>query len=75
MSERMTQESSTGRHKIVAILILVFGPILAALLWPFVATIENVYLSGYIVAAAGLIFLLAVWAWKEYPPFPYVAGV
>jgi len=67
----MTQESITGRHKIVAVLILVIGPILAVLLWPFAATIENAWFEGYVVAAAGLIILFAVWAWKEYPPFPY----
>jgi len=67
----MTKESSLSRHKIVAVLILIFGPVAAASLWPFVAMIENAWFEGYVIAVAGLIILFAVWAWKEYPPFPY----
>ncbi|MHA2379651.1 MAG: hypothetical protein ACXADO_07245 [Candidatus Thorarchaeota archaeon] len=67
----MTQESSVGRHRIVAVLILIFGPISAALLWPYVAIIETARVEFYVIAAGGLILLFVVWAWKEYPPFPY----
>ena len=71
MTGGMTKESNANRHKIVAVLILIFGPVVAVLLWPFVAKIEDAWLEGYIVAAAGLVILFAVWAWNEYPPFPY----
>ncbi|MHA2379658.1 MAG: hypothetical protein ACXADO_04695 [Candidatus Thorarchaeota archaeon] len=71
----MTPQSSSSRHRIVAVLILVVGPILAALLWPLASTVENAWFEGYVIASACLVILFAVWAWKKYPPFPYIAGV
>ena len=59
-----------NQHKIVAVLILIFGPILAVLLYPFV----DVRMEYYAAVAIGLILLFAVWAWKEYPPFAYIPG-
>lgn len=58
------------QHKLVAVLILIFGPILAVLLYPII----DVRVEYYAAVAIRLILLFAFWAWKEYPPFPYISG-
>jgi hypothetical protein len=57
-----------NQHKIVAVLILILGPIVAVLLYPFV----ELRVEYYAIVTILVILLFSVWAWKEYPPFPYI---
>jgi nicotinamide riboside transporter PnuC len=57
-------------HRIVAVLILIFGPIVAVLLYPFV----NLQVEYYAIVVMFVILIFSIWAWKEYPPFTYIPG-
>jgi hypothetical protein len=55
-------------NRIVAVLILIFGPIVAVLLYPFV----DLRVEYYAIVTMLVILLFSIWSWKECPPFPYI---